>query len=162
MPEKTPTTPVRSFMPMFFDGNDFDRLFAEMVPTAWRTDKDESGLMTMGSLAIDMIEGEEGYTITAELAAIKPEDVKIEVDGNVLTIRGERKSEHEERNKDDKVIRSERFFGTVERKIQLPAEADADAASADMQDGLLTLTVPRKAVVPEDGPKTIAITQAAS
>jgi HSP20 family protein len=91
--------------------------------------------------AVDIKEDESGYQITAELAGMRVEDVNVELDGNVLTISGERSFE----KKDDKegYHRVERRYGSFSRRFFLPDSVDGSKIDAGMRDGLLRITVPK-------------------
>lgn len=76
----------------------------------------------------------------ANLPGIKPEEVKIEVEGDVLTISGEHSEEKED--KGDDYMRRERRFGSFSRSMALPAGVNAEEISATTEDGVLELSVP--------------------
>ena len=78
--------------------------------------------------AVDITEDDDHYTVTAELPGAKKEDVTVELHEGMLTIRGEKKSEREE--KDEQRRHVERRFGSFSRSFSLPANADADAIKA--------------------------------
>lgn len=86
---------------------------------------------------------DDSYDITMELPGVSEEDVELTVENGVLVIRGEKKT-HEER-KGDTWFFSERQYGAFRRSFRLPEDADADAAAARMSDGVLHVSVPRKA-----------------
>lgn len=86
---------------------------------------------------VDIIESDKEYLIKAELPEIKKEDVKVSVEKGVLTIRGERKKEKEEKGK--KFHRIERSYGSFERSFTLPDNADAEKVSAEFKDGILSV-----------------------
>jgi len=92
--------------------------------------------------AVDVSEDETAYTITVELAGVKKEDVSVEVHENVLSIRGEKKSEREE--KKDKTHWVERTFGSFSRSFTLPASAVTDEMKATFKDGVLSIEIPKK------------------
>jgi HSP20 family protein len=79
--------------------------------------------------------------ILAELPGVKPEDVKLSLENNLLTIRGEKKQQAEERT--ERVHRYERSYGVFERSFALPSTVDPDKISASFQNGILTVTVPK-------------------
>ena len=81
------------------------------------------------------------YKVDAEMPGVKKEDIHVTVDGAMVTITGEVKSEKEEK-KDEQVVRSERYFGKVERSFTLPQEIDEAHVEAKYSDGILKLTLP--------------------
>jgi len=95
-------------------------------------------------MKVDVREDEKAYTVKAEIPGVKKEDIQVDVNGNQVSIRAEVKEEKEER-KGEKLLHSERYYGMVSRSMQLPAEIDAQGAKADYKDGVLSLTLPKKA-----------------
>ena len=91
---------------------------------------------------VDIFEDEAAIKVTAELAGVKPDDVKIEVENNVLTLRGERKLEHEERA--EGYHRVERSYGQFSRSFALPDTVDSEKIDAAFKDGVLKLTLPKR------------------
>lgn len=91
--------------------------------------------------SIEMTETDTEVRITAEIPGMNEKDVELFVDDGVLTLRGERKSETEDRDRGY----SERYYGRFERRIALPQNVDEAAARADFRDGMLTVTLPRTA-----------------
>jgi HSP20 family protein len=91
--------------------------------------------------AVDITENDESYEIKAELPGLKKEDVKITVHDNVLTLKGEKKEEKEERKKG--CHRGERTFGSFVRSFSLGARVDNNRIQADFKDGVLTVTLPK-------------------
>jgi len=91
--------------------------------------------------AVDIRETEDKYLLEVELAGIKKEDVHIDVKDGCLTIRGERKFEHEE--KKDTYSRIERTYGSFERNFSLPEHVADDRIEAAYKDGVLTITLPK-------------------
>jgi HSP20 family protein len=89
------------------------------------------------SPAMDIIEDENEFLIKAELPDVRREDVHVTVDNGVLTIRGERKQEHEEKGK--RFHLHERSFGTFLRRFTLPEGADAGKVRAEYRDGILQI-----------------------
>lgn len=92
--------------------------------------------------AVDVLERDGNYVIKAELPGLKASDVDIRVEGSMLTISGERKYEHKEEKEGYR--RFERRYGSFCRSFTLPENAQAEAIEADMSEGVLTLTVPKK------------------
>ena len=103
--------------------------------------------------AVDMCEGDQAFTLTAELPGFSKDDVQVELKDNRLTLKGERKRETDVQ--ETQYRRRERVYGTFERSIMLPGEVDADKAEATFKDGVLKLTLPK---AEEAKPKAIRIT----
>lgn len=102
--------------------------------------------------AVDVSENEDAYVITAELPGSKPEDVTVELHEGVLTLRGEKKSERSGENEHTRWV--ERSFGSFSRSFTLPSNANGEKVDARFENGVLTLTVPKRE---EAKPKTISI-----
>jgi len=129
-----------------------DRLFDDFQwaswPTAGRSVFDMEpfwrGEVTWGKApAVDVAERDNGYELTAELPGMAAENVEVRYADGVLTIKGEKKDEKEEKKKD--YYMSERRFGTVQRSLRLPDGIDADKIAADFKNGVLTVTLPKTA-----------------
>lgn len=97
-------------------------------------------------IKMDVSEDEKGYKVHAEIPGVKKDDIHVHIDGNQVSISAEVKNEKEVRE-GEKVLRSERYYGSVSRAFSLADEVDEDAAQAKYQDGVLELTLPKKAVV---------------
>jgi HSP20 family protein len=93
--------------------------------------------------AVDVIEDEKAYRITAELPGLEQKDVDVSVTGDVLVIKGEKRQEREEKDKNRYL--SERSYGVFQRNFALPDGIDRDRISADFSKGVLTLTLPKTA-----------------
>ncbi len=91
--------------------------------------------------AMDLVEHEDHFLLSADLPGMKQENVRIEVTDNVLTVAGERKSGHEERK--GGYIRIERAAGTFQRSLTLPEGVDAEQVSAHFTDGVLEVRIPK-------------------
>jgi HSP20 family protein len=102
--------------------------------------------------AIEVYENDKEFVLKAELPEIPEKDVRVSIDGGVLTISGERKEERE--IKKDKYYRSERFYGNFTRSFTLPPSVDADGIKATFKDGVMKLTMPKKEI---SKPKEIKI-----
>ena len=96
------------------------------------------------SIRIDVKEDEKGFTVKADIPGAKKDDIQVDIDDDQVTLRAEAKKEKEEK-KDEKVVYSERAYGMASRSFTLPAAVDAQAAKAEYKDGVLTLTLPKKA-----------------
>ncbi len=93
--------------------------------------------------AVDITEEKDTLVVRAELAGVKSDDVHIELESNILTLRGEKKGEHTESK--DGVHRVERWYGSFARQFVLPKGVEADKIEAAMKDGVLTVRIPKKA-----------------
>jgi HSP20 family protein len=101
------------------------------------------GLSTQAfQVAVDIREEDDAFFVDAEVPGLAAEDVHVDVEKNVLTIRGERKVEKEEN--EDTYRRVERHYGSFTRSFTLPETVDADSISADLNNGVLALRLPKK------------------
>ncbi|WP_397542871.1 Hsp20 family protein [Roseovarius salis] len=91
--------------------------------------------------ASDARGSEDAYSITMELPGVSEKDIDISIHDGVVSVKGEKSAEREE--KGDTWFFAERQYGTFSRTFRLPADADGDKVSADLKDGVLTLTVPK-------------------
>lgn len=95
----------------------------------------------------------QAYRISMELPGVAEGDVEITAEGGTLTVRGEKRAEREE--KGDTWYFTERQYGSFQRSFRLPADADEAGIKAALKDGVLTLTVPRKAPAQPTGRKVV-------
>jgi HSP20 family protein len=122
--------------------NPFDDLFNEFTKGFWV----KPLAMPAGaelSIKVDVKEDDKSYTVRADIPGVKKEDIQVDVEGNMISLRAEAKQEKEEK-KGEKVIYSERSYGMVSRSFSLPAEVDAKGAKAEYKDGVLSLMLPKK------------------
>lgn len=126
----------------------FERFFRDPWGTSWLAPLARSGW----GPRIDLAESDSAITVTAELPGVEPKDVDISVSGNLLTIRGEKKQEKEEKGRNYHY--SERQFGTFQRSIHLPVSVDSENVEAVYKNGMLTITLAKH---PEARAKRIAI-----
>ena len=99
------------------------------------------------SIKMDVKEQGDIYLVHAELPGVKKEDIHVVVDGNQVSISAEVKQEKEVKE-GDRVLRSERYFGKVSRSFQLGQEIDDSKAAAKFNEGVLELTLPKRAASP--------------
>ena len=97
------------------------------------------------AIKMDVKEVGENFVVHAELPGIKKEDIHISIEGPVVSISAERKTEKDLKDCEG-VLRTERYFGKVSRSFQLGQDIDDSKASAKFNDGVLELTLPKKAV----------------
>jgi HSP20 family protein len=105
------------------------------------------------NINVDISETPTEFKIQAEIPGVKKEEINVQVEGDTVTISAEVKKEEEEK-KDETVVKCERFYGFTSRKMQLTSDVDADKTTAQYQDGVLTLTLPK---VTSDAVRRIAI-----
>ena len=95
-------------------------------------------------MKVDVAEKNGAYTVTADLPGVKKEDIQITIDGPQVTLAAEVKRE-KETGDEERVLHTERVFGRVSRSFTLPQELDEGKAEAKFRDGVLELTLPKKA-----------------
>ena len=99
---------------------------------------------TQLEMKIDVKEDDKAFMVKADIPGAKKEDIHVDIDDNLVSVRAEVKREKEEK-KDEKVVYSERSYGMVSRSFTLPSSVDEAAAKAEYKDGVLNLTLPKKA-----------------
>jgi HSP20 family protein len=91
--------------------------------------------------AIDIVEKDKAFEVTAELPGLDVKDIDIQLGDGMLTIKGEKQEEKEEKTKDRYV--SERRYGSFRRSLQVPGSVDSDKIEASYKSGVLTVTLPK-------------------
>ena len=124
-----------------------NRVFGDMLERAGN----ESNL-TPWAPAVDIFETEHELVVQADLPDVNPQDLDIRVENNILTIRGERKFEN--KVNEENYLRVERAYGSFSRSFSLANSVKSDAIKADYQNGVLTLTIPKRE---EAKPKQIKV-----
>ena len=102
--------------------------------------------------SVDILEKDGNLLLRAEVPGINEKDIDLKLEGNVLTLKGEKKLEHEEDR--NNYHRIESFYGTFTRSFTLPDTVDRDHIKADYKNGILTVTIPQK---PEVRPREIPV-----
>ncbi|MGE5648829.1 Hsp20/alpha crystallin family protein [Noviherbaspirillum sp. UKPF54] len=130
--------PFREMMRLdpFRNADDFFKEFS-MLPSL-------RGFEPEPRIRMDVSETEQAYTVKADIPGVKKDDIKISIEGNTVSIRAETKEEKQEKMEGN-MMRSERYFGEQYRSFTLPQEVDESKAEAKYQDGVLSLTLPKKA-----------------
>ena len=113
------------------------RSIAELEPP-WRS-------FMFSAPPIDMSEDDKAYKVSAELPGLDAKDVEVSVSGDRLVLKGEKRQQQEEKNKN--YYLSERTYGSFERSFELPVSVDRDKIAADFSRGVLTITIPKTAEV---------------
>ncbi len=124
-----------------------NRLFNDVFERA----NQESSLTAWGP-SVDIYETEHELVVKADLPEVDPKDLDIRVENNILTIRGERK--FEKKVNEENYLRVERAYGSFARSFTLANSVNSDAIKADYQNGVLTLSIPKKE---EAKPKQIKV-----
>jgi HSP20 family protein len=93
------------------------------------------------SLAIDLVENDKAFELKASVPGFKPEDVQVDINQDVLTVRGEMKEETEK--KEGKYVYKERRSGSFYRQVRLPVQVDVERADATLKEGILTIILPK-------------------
>ena len=122
----------------------FDEPFEARLLLPWRLDEFE--------LAVDVAEDDNAYIVKATMPGVKPEDVEVTLQNNVLTLKGEAKADKE--INEERYHLRERRYGAFMRSLTLPATVKADMIEAKHEDGVLTVRLPK---TEEDKPKKIAV-----
>ena len=94
------------------------------------------------AMPVDITENSNGFTVKASVPGVKPEELDINIENNVLTIRAERKAEDGE-NRDGELRWQERYYGALERSFTLPVDVDMNNVKAELEHGVLTLSLPK-------------------
>ena len=94
--------------------------------------------------AVEIREDERAYNIEAEMPGLKKDDIQIDIDGPQVTISAEVK-QHDQKVENERVVQSERYYGAVSRRFVLQFDIDPSTCKANYQEGILSLTLPKKA-----------------
>ena len=122
---------------------EMNRLFSTFFDTPTTRGNGGNGTMRRWIPAMDLVETGEHFVLKADLPGMTENDVNIEIENNVLTISGERKTEHEEKH--EGYYRLERATGAFARSLTLPEGIDAEAVSATFDNGVLEVRIPKPA-----------------
>ena len=150
---KEPAPSLKPWRPFENLRREIDRLFDDFDGGVWRAPLARSMFdiqpfwqrqASFAALpAVDVAETDKAYEITAELPGLDEKNVEVKVAGGVLTIKGEKQEEKEEKKKD--YYLSERSYGSFQRSFQVPDGVDADKIEANFKNGVLTVTLPKSA-----------------
>jgi HSP20 family protein len=151
--EKGTASALRPWRPFDSLRREIDQLFDEFDGGVWRWPFRRSLLdiepfrrtgAVFGAIpAVDVVETDKAYEITAELPGMSDKNVEVKLADGVLTIKGEKQEEKEEKKKD--YYLHERNFGAFQRAFQVPDGVDADKIEASFKNGVLTVTLPKSA-----------------
>ena len=133
------TADVRRPWGLYSDVDGILRGFYDLPVSTWNTSADSR------RLAMDVIEDDTTYVVTADMPGISRDEVSVTIDKNVLTVSAESKDEVSQNER--KVLRHERYSGKYARSLRLGEDIDEDKVSAEYRDGVLRLVIPKKATV---------------
>lgn len=149
----TPATPAKTedWAPFESLRREIDRLFDDFRPFDWHLPSKVFGFEVPRvsraawqiAPAMDLVEKDNAYEITAELPGLDEKDIEIKLSNHTLTIKGEKSEEKEDKQKD--YYLSERRYGSFQRSFQLPDGVDGDKIDANFAKGLLTVKLPKTA-----------------
>jgi len=144
---------MRTSMTRFepFRSNPLQDQLSRLFNEAFERSGEDSNLTTWAP-AVDIYETEQELVVKADLPDVKPEELDIRVENNIVTIRGERK--FEKSVNEDNYLRVERSYGSFSRSFSLANTVKTEAIKADYKNGVLTLTIPKRE---EAKPKQIKV-----
>jgi HSP20 family protein len=146
-------SPTRELAAFPTDVLSMQREINRMFDDFFRSDRDDSSLLAQSwKPAVDIVEEDDAYVAKVELPGVKKDDVKITMQDNVLTIRGEKKSE--KKGKEENLHHFERYYGAFQRSFSLPTSVKNDKIDAEYKDGVLTIIMPK---AEEAKPKQIEV-----
>ncbi len=122
-------------------GSLFDEFFRDMAPGFFI--KPLHGDPLPQSIKVDVKENPDAYIVEAEIPGVSRDDIQVTIDGSIVTLRAEVR-QMDAQTSNEKVLRSERYYGSVARSFQLPVEIDEESAKAKYDNGVLKLTLPKK------------------
>ena len=141
-----PATSIQRFR------DEMDRMFDDLFNGRWGLTEPFSTTAREYLPALDIEDADDRIIVRAEVPGVAPENVNVTISGHLLTISGEKQETSEHR--DGNCWHSERRFGSFKRRVELPADIDAQSVNAEHDNGVVTITVNRKATV---RPKTVPV-----
>jgi HSP20 family protein len=117
---------------------------SELFQGLFRPLRGAGGEAPLSDIKIDVTESDSAYTVKAELPGVDKKDIDVKIDGNLVSISA-KLERNQEMKEGERVIRRERYSGAVSRAFSLASEVDESTAAAEYKDGVLSLTLPKKA-----------------
>ena len=151
---------MSTYLPTLFGENlmdvfdDFDRSFFRGFP---QTDRALYGKNAGRMMKTDVKETDEGYELDVELPGFKKDEIKLELNSGYLTISTEKNLEKDEKNQQGKILRQERYSGTMQRSFYVGGSITEEDIKAKYENGVLSLTIPKKEAPKAPEKKTICI-----
>jgi HSP20 family protein len=120
--------------------------FDELIPEFFRRFARPAFLepQAPGDIKLDITENDKDYQVRAEIPGAKKDDIKVTVDGNFVSISAEVKGDKEEKTNGGRVLLKETYYGSASRGFSLASEIDQQGVVAKLEDGVLSLTLPKK------------------
>jgi HSP20 family protein len=147
-------SPTRELAPFSSDLWNMQREINRLFDNVFRGGTQDDGTLfpTLWTPAVDIMESDDQYRVKVELPGVSKDDVKITLESNILTIRGEKRQEQE--TKENSYHRVERAYGTFQRSFTLPSTVKSDKIDASYKDGVLIINLPK---AEEAKPKSIEV-----
>ena len=123
-------------------GGLFDEFFRDFAPGYFI--QPLHGDPLPAQIKLDVQERDGAFDVQAEIPGVRKEDIRVEIDGNVLSLQAEVRQEDRQEGGEGRPLRNERYYGAISRSVQLPAEVDEAQARAKSENGVLRLTLPKK------------------
>lgn len=121
----------------------FDNFFDEMAPSFLMRPLHGDALPSASQIKIDVNEKDDTFYVNAEIPGVAKEDIDLSITGDIISISAEIEQK-DERKEGNRILRSERYFGSVSRSFQLPDKVKVDAAEASYENGILRLVLPKE------------------
>ena len=119
----------------------FEDFWSRPFPRLWRPDFSRLRAISLEAPALDVYEQKDDLIVKAEIPGLTKDEIDISLEGNTLTIKGEKKKEEEVKEED--YYRCERTYGAFSRSVELPMEVQADKVNASFKNGVLEIRLPK-------------------
>ena len=124
-------------------GSLLDDFFKDVAPGFFIKPLHGDPVPSASQIKIDVSENDQAFTVRAEIPGVNKQDIHVSVDGSIVTLSAEIR-QHDAEREGEKLLRSERYYGSVSRSFQLPAEVDEAQSKARYENGILLLSLPKK------------------
>ncbi len=146
--EKAVEHRAESWLPFESLRSEIDRLFDDVAPNLWHRPFASALMPRVPRLseldvapAVDLAETDKSYEISCELPGMEEKDIEVAISNGILTIRGEKQEEKEEKKQE--YVLSERRYGSFQRTFRMPDGVDAEKIAANFSKGVLSITLPK-------------------
>ena len=124
-------------------GSLLDEFFKEVAPGFFIKPLHGDPVPSASQIRIDVSENDQAFTVRAEIPGVNKQDIHVSVEASIVTLSAEIR-QHDAEREGEKLLRSERYYGSVSRSFQLPAEVDEAQSKARYENGILLLDLPKK------------------